>query len=145
MITITQVEDGIIDRLKDQVDYLKTCGSLGDFQVDEAADLTLTFPAAYVVYTSGVYENLPGSAQDRTMIFTILAMAKSARAGDAPRHGEASEKGVYDLLEDIRSALTNQTVGLDISGLLPVDEEAIEGTKDLAIYGIRFQARCENE
>lgn len=147
MLTITQIEDAIIARLKDQITYLRTCGSLADFQATDLTDitqLTLNFPAAWVVYAGGEFENLAGNAQDRRMVFTVLVAAKSARGGDAPRHGEASEKGVYDMLEDIRAALTNQTVGLSISGLLPVDEEAVEGTKDLAIFAIRFWTRCEN-
>ena len=60
----------------------------------------------------------------------------------SPRHGAAGEKGVYEVLEDVRAALTGQDCGIAIEPLLPVSDKAISGSRDLAVYGIRFKTRC---
>lgn len=141
MYTITQIEDAMIARLENQISYLRTCDSLGAFLVDEAEDLTIRFPATYVVYDRGDYNHMVSGVQDKAMIFNVVVMARNLRGSGAARRGEGSDKGAYDLLEDARAALTNQNCGLDIDPLIPVDEEPIEGTRDVAIYVIRFKTR----
>ena len=141
MYTIDQIEDAIIARLNTQLTYLITCDSLGEHLMDEIENITLRFPAAYTVYSAGRYMHASG-VQDREMEFIVILMAKSLRGDKAARHGQGSEKGVYEMLEDTRAALTGQKCGLDIDELLPIDEDGIEGTKEMAAYGIRFKTRC---
>lgn len=146
MLTIDQIEDAVVEELTDELGYLKTCKPLAEYLRDEVEDLTVRCPAAYVVYLGGTFENLPGNAQDRTMNFLVIVMAQNLRGDEAARHGQGFERGVYEMLEDVRSTLSDETCGLNISGLLPQDEEAIDiGTQNLAVYGIRFETRCENE
>jgi phage gp37-like protein len=143
MYTIATIEDAIIAQLKDEISYLKTCDSIDEFQVDDVAELVIRSPAAYVVYKGGEYESLPGGVQDRVMVFLVIAVAKSARGGDAPRHGAGGDKGAYDMIEDVRAALSGERCGLAISALLPVLEECIGTGPDIAIYGIQFRTREE--
>jgi len=142
MYTIDQIEDAIISRLQAQLTYLKTCASLGEFLLDEVEDITVRFPAAYVAYERGEYHHAVSGVQDRIMTFVVVVMVKSLRGQEEARHGMGSEKGAYELLEDVRSALSDQDLGLQIDPLLPVDEQALEGDKQLAMYGIRFRTRC---
>lgn len=142
MYTIAQIEDAIISRLRAQLTYLRTCESLGDFLLSEAEDLTKLFPAVYVAYEGGEYNHEVSGMQDRRMTFSVIVMVKSLRGQEEARHGQGSEKGAYEVLDDVREALTDQTCGLEIDPLLPLDEAAVEGTKSLAIYGIRFRTRC---
>jgi phage gp37-like protein len=139
---IAQIEDAIIARLKAQLTYLKTCDSLGDYLADEAEDITIRFPAAYVVYGGGTYSYATSGVQDREMMFWVRAMAKNLRGDRAARHGKGADKGVYEILEDARAALTNQTCGLQIDPLLPVPEEPVAGDEHFADYGIGFKTRC---
>lgn len=144
MYTIDQVEDAILARLNGQIAYLKTCTSLGEWLSDLAdlEDITIRYPAAYLFYDGGEYDQDANVVQDRRMRFTVLVMVKSLRGQEAARHGQGAEKGAYDLLDDVRAALSNQACGLDIDPLLPVDEAAVEGTREQAIYAIRFETRC---
>jgi len=143
MITITEIEDAIIEELKSEISYLKTCGSIGEFEVDEIEELLVQCPAAYVMYDGGDFEEGAGEALDRDMTFSVIVVAKNVRGGDEARHGKGSEKGAYDMIEDVRAALTGNSCGLDITGLLPDREEAIAGDKEIAVYGIKFRTRCE--
>ena len=141
MYSIGQIEDAIVARLKAQLTYLKTCDSLNEDLLGEIETLTIRPPAAYVIYNSGRYEHRTG-VQDRFMEFLVILMAKNLRGDRAARHGTGPEKGVYEMLDDARKALTDQSCGLDIDPLLPGDEELIGGTKEMAAYGIRFKTRC---
>lgn len=142
MYTIGQIEDAILERLQDQLTYLKTCDSLGEYLRDTVEDITIRFPATYVVYEGGIFSHEMSGVQDREMTFSVIAMAKNLRGDREARHGKGAEKGAYEMIEDARAALTNYACGLDIDPLLPTDEESIEGTDQMAAYGIRFKTRC---
>jgi len=141
MYTITEIESGIINRLKTQLTYLKTCKSLGEVLSNDAADFAVQTPAAYVVYEGGRYEHTMSGTQDRWMNFAVIVVAKNLRGDEEARRGQGTAKGAYDLLDDARATLSNNAVGLTIDPLLPVDETAIENTEKSAAYAIRFATR----
>jgi phage gp37-like protein len=142
MYTVTEIEDAIVDRLKSEVGYLRTCASLGQFLVNESREFTRLFPAAYVSYARGSYDHRMNGIQDREMVFDVVCMASNARGDEAARHGDGTGKGAYDVMEDVRAALTNQSCGLNIDPLLPESEEHIEGDQKMAIYAVTFRTRC---
>ena len=142
MYTIAQIEDAIIERLKTQLTYLKTCAPLADYLVDEAEDITIRCPASYVVYSEGTFDHAMSGIQDRRMIFAVIVMAKNLRGDVAARHGKGSEKGTYEMLDDVRVTLSGQKCGLDIDELIPLDEGPVEGTETGSLYSIRFETRC---
>jgi len=140
-ITITEIENAIVDRLKTQLTYLQTCKSLGEALSNDAADFAVQTPAAYVVYEGGRYEHIMSGTQDRFMNFGVIVVAKNLRGDEEARRGQGAAKGAYDLLDDVRADLSNNAVGLNIDPLLPVDETAIENTEKAAVYAIRFATR----
>jgi phage gp37-like protein len=143
--TIAQIEDAIVSRLASGLPFLRTCSSLADFfaaDLAAIAGLTTLCPAAYVVYTGAEYSYKMGAVQEREMAFTVIAAVRNLRGEPAPRLGAAGETGVYEVLESIRTALTGQDCGIAIEPLLPVSEKAVSGSRDLAVYGIRFKTRC---
>ena len=139
MPTITEIENTIVDGLKEKLDYLKTCKSLGEGMVNEIKDLTIQCPAIYVVYERGEYSQETISTQDKKMIFGVIVMAKNYRGDAAARQGQGDTKGAYDLLEDVRAELVDNDLGLDIDPLMPVDESPLETQIDQAAYVIRFE------
>lgn len=144
-MTITEIEQAIISRLRDQIAYLRTVGSIAEFladDIDSIEEYAPLCPAAFVVYDHGDFNHKMSGVQDREMIFNVLVVVRNLRGDSAARHGAAGEKGVYDVLEDVRSALSDQACGLSIDPLLPVSEEGIAGSKDLAVYGMAFRTRC---
>jgi len=145
MPTLSQIETAICARLRAQIPYLRACASLADFLARDLEDLetiALQLPAAYVAYEGGEYEHLVSGVQDRTMLFAVLAVVANYRGEESVRHGMGAEKGAYDLLEDIRAALSDQDCGIAMDPLLPIREGAIDGNDALQIYGITFRTRC---
>lgn len=145
MLTVTDVENAIIARLRSEIPYLRTCGSLAEFlasDIEQIEELAPLLPAAYVVYGGGRFDHKMSGIQDRRMTFLVVVVVRNLRDNEAVRHGRAGEKGIYDLLEDVRAALTDTDCGIEIDPLLPEAEEPIAGTTDLAVYGISFGTKC---
>jgi phage gp37-like protein len=146
MYTVVQIEDAIIAQLKSGMSYLKTCASMAEFLSSRLEEndccLPLLSPAVYVVYDRGSYSHKMSGAQDREMLFTIIAVVENLRGDVAARHGQGPHKGAYELLEDIRISLSNHSCGLNIDPLTPLSEEAISGNEKMAVYGISFRTSC---
>lgn len=142
MVTLTEIERAIVNRLRQQIPYLRECASMGSFLLDEMEDLVLRCPAAFVTYQQGEYGYGTSGIQDRRMRFTIALVVRSERGDEAARQGRDPEIGIYRLLDDVRIALTDQTCGLSIDPILPQSERAIGGSEEISIYGITLQTRC---
>jgi len=142
MYKINEIEDAIVSRLKTQIPYLLTCNSLGDIIMSQAQERTLNYPAVYVVYKKGTYDHQIAGVQDKEMDFTVVAMAKNYRGEKEARHGKLTEKGAYNIMDDVRAALTNHAVGLDIDPLFPMDESELDGGESVATYGVVFRTKC---
>lgn len=144
MPRITTIEQAIAGRLSSELPYLRTCGSLPDFlgrdtgTIEEMAPLC---PSAYVIYRQGRYSQKISGCLDREMAFSVIVVVRNLRGDGAVRHGAQGEKGVYEVLEDVRAALTNQSCGVEIDPLAPVSEGAVAGSRDFAVYEILFKTR----
>lgn len=135
----------MVARLESQISYLKKCDSIGEFLIDDLDALAKQTPAAYVAYQNGRYDHKTSGVQDRHMTLSVIAVARSFRSQKAARAGRGtSEKGAYDVLEDVRAALSDQACDLDIDPLIPVRDGMIAGTQSIAIYAIDFETRCRD-
>lgn len=143
MVKITDIEDAIIEQLGKEIDYLKTVAPLSQFLRQDADEIAIFCPAVYVSYDSGTFQ--PIGTQylfDREMIFTLVVVVRNFVSSSLVLHGDTTRNGIYDVLEDIRSALQGQTLEEDIYPLSPVEEKAITGDQNIAVYGISFMTRC---
>lgn len=145
MPNITEIESAIIARLNAEIPYLRACGPVAEFlarDMENIQEMALICPAAFVVYSGARFGHKISGVQDREMVFSVLAVVRNLRKDGAVLHGAAGEKGVYDLLEDIRAALTDQNCGIAMDPLLPESEQAVIGSRDFAIFEIEFRTRC---
>ncbi len=147
MPDIAQIENAIMERLRENLPYLRTCGTLSEFLggdmgvIEEMAPLC---PAAFVIYEQGIFAQRLSGVLDREMTFGVIVAVRNFRAESALRHGSAGEKGIYDALEDVRAALSGQACGVEMDPLLPISEEAVTGSRDFAVYEIMFKTRCRS-
>ncbi len=145
MPSITDIETAIIGRISDSLPCLRTCGSLSEFlgrDIEAIEEMAPLCPAAFVIYARGKYSQKLSGFQDREMIFGVIVVVRNLRSESAVRHGSAEEKGVYELLEDVRAALCGQSCGMEMDPLAPVSEQAVAGSRDFAVYEILFGTRC---
>ena len=144
MYTITEIEDAIIETLKASAmgSYCKKIDSYqiegGDLE-DQIRIFAMQLPCALVIDSSGDFVHHPNKQQDKEMIFSILVCAQSMRGGGESRRGTV---GTYKMLDDLRSTLTGQRVGLTIDPLMPVNEKAEVNTKMFSAYSMDFRTKC---
>jgi phage gp37-like protein len=144
MYTITEIEDAIITTLKAS-DMGAYCKKIDSYQI-EGGDLeeqirifTGQLPCALVIYSESIFEHFPNKQQTEEMTFSILVCAQSLRGGGESRRGGI---GVYKMLEDLRSILTGQRVGLTIDPLMPMRRRAEINTKNFSAYSMDFRTKC---
>ncbi|MHC1727953.1 MAG: phage protein Gp37 [Syntrophobacteraceae bacterium] len=145
MPAIAEIENAILERLRASLPYLRTCGSLSEFlgrDLDAIEEMAPLCPAAFVIYEQGTYSQKMSGVQDREMHFCVILAVRNLRGESALRHGSPGQKGIYDVLEDVRAALSEQSCGVEIDPLSPVTEEAVSGSRDFAVYEILFRTRC---
>lgn len=147
MSVIAEIEDAIIGRLSASISYLRTCDSLSSLlqrDINAIEQIAPLCPAAFAVYKRGAYSHSISGALDREMVFGVIVAVKNLKGDGAVRHGTAGDKGIYDVLEDVRAALSGQACGIAMDPLLPVSEEALVGRRDFALYEILFKTRCRS-
>ena len=143
MIEPSTIEDAIIARLKAEIAYLKTVDVLAALLSDESPDFTLLAPAAFVTYGGGPYKRVGSSSKfDRDMKFNIVIVQRNFNGQRRLLHGDGAKKGVYDVLKDVRIALTDQALGLAIWPFTPIDDQPLEATRDVVVWGFSFHTRA---
>ena len=145
MPSITEIEQAIIGRLTDSISYLRTRGSISEFLGRDIAaieEMSPLCPAAYVIYGRGKYSQKLSGRLDREMTFGVIVIVRNFRGETELRHGGAGEKGAYEVLEDVREALSGQSCGIEMDPLEPVSEQAVAGSRDFAVYEVLFKTKC---
>lgn len=136
--TIADIEDAILTVLQasDLADIARTIDSYHgeiDELVREVRSLTVPLPAVFVLYAGSVFDEAANRSFDDEQAFTVVAVARSLRSRAELRDG------MYDLLEQIKAALIDNNLGLDIEPLHPLRIEAALVAKDLSVYGLDFK------
>jgi len=144
MYTITEIEDAIISTLKGST-MNSYCKKIDSYQI-EGGDLeeqirlfSLQMPCVLVIYSEGIYVRFPNKRLEREMKFSILVCSESLRGGGESRRGLI---GAYKMLEDLKTVLTGQKLGLDIDPIFPVREAAEVNTKGFSAYSMEFITKC---
>lgn len=132
---ITEIEDGIIEKLKDELHYLRTVETYSGQLGGDIERLPVGFPAAYVVYGGSSLERVDGPVHEERAEFSVIVAARDPR-GRASAARE--EPGAYQMLEDVLGALTNDTLGLAVQRLRPLRVSLLSITGTTALYSVDF-------
>lgn len=143
-LDISEIEKAVIARIKDQLPYIETCESWSAFRTGELKDNTLAYPAAYTVFDrSGTFLYTADQIQDIPLTFRVVVMQRTLGidvSGAESRQGDNSQvKGVYEILNDLRLALTGYRDSTDLDVLKPILPQSIQSIfqdENIAIYGM---------
>jgi phage gp37-like protein len=139
-LTIIDLEDALIDRIKAQLSYLKTVESYGGQLEGDLRQLAVRFPAVFVMLGAVRHDaelDAFGGTYGAECIFDLAVCCRNLR-GEAA--GRRESQGAYQILDGLRQALAGQTLGL--AGAQPVEpdkEEALVIERDLVIYRAAYR------
>ncbi len=146
--TIDQIEDAILAKLRATSlgGYCQKIDTYGGPIVAESVKdfmAGVKSNACFVHYRDGVWRD---DETTKAMVFIIIVMAKNLRGGAAARKGGGPQEiGAYQMLEDVKSALKQQQLGLDIIPLKPRRESIVGAESHIAIYAIEFETYFHEE
>lgn len=149
--TIKAIEDAIVAALEADAQLAASCQTIvatqGTFDAARKAGQVLKLPALAVLYVGGDDEPRGMWAFEETATFQVTVAARNLRASHVAARGTGTEAGAYELVERVRAVLSGQTLGLDISELVPrrVEAQRIDTDELEAHYIIQFTTRYEVE
>ena len=141
--SIEDIEDAILKTLQDDATlaaYVKTFERMPWDNITELAKILKQYPAIVVTYKGGVDDNNIYSVCDHTGVFAILAANKNVRSPSAAARGPVDgEKGAYDMLTDVLSALNFSKLGLDIISCISKGVRLVGATESMTIFSREFE------
>jgi phage gp37-like protein len=115
---IGELEDAIVARIRAAqaaavwAYKLRTIETYGG-QIDESAQSTFNFPAAFVSFTGSKQKTRSGERGRIMEVSLVLYVAaRNPRNERSTRHGDSREAGSYQIAEDLIALLENQRVGM---------------------------------
>jgi len=129
-MSISEIEDAIVNRLVEKVAEVKTVkGYEGEF----AEIKVLKRPAALVVYEKGEYERRNLSLLRRS-VWTILVVAEGLQ-------GDKRRQGAYELLEKVREALWDFSPGEGCGVLELKKESLLRSLPNLVVFAQDYELK----
>jgi len=143
---IGAIENAIIAKIQAASDAsalgyrFKTVESFGQtITPDNLRRSTQSFPAALVVFageprpTDG-----PGGKTRHSPMFTIFLCQKNRRGDGSSRSGKDGKVGTYQMIEDVRGLLSEQTLGLAIDPIKPGAVRSVMQDDGPSIYALEL-------
>ncbi|OGP72150.1 MAG: hypothetical protein A2Y80_06935 [Deltaproteobacteria bacterium RBG_13_58_19] len=133
----TAVEDAVLAALEARVGPL--IQTLKTYQGDWLEDLQRQgwrLPAVLLLLERSRAEQMTARSFDVILDFRLLVVVRQLRGEEA---GRREEGGVYQILAEIREALWNQDLGLDILPLGLIQEEPLLNTQEFTVYAADYR------
>lgn len=147
MLTITQIEDLLIARIKAELPYLADVSSYKGQLEKKIAELVLRTPAVLVSLQelSGeptTFVEMGGvSSYALTYVFSLAVVCRDLRGEAAGRRGDT---GAYRILDDLFAALTDYILDADLQPLAYNEAEALLITKEVVIFAATYTVTQED-
>lgn len=137
--TIKDLEDAILAALANQMgSYVKTIESYqGQLEAD-LGEFAWRLPATLVMLRATNAGKAAAHSYDLNLIFTIIVADRNLRGNVESRGGST---GAYQMLEDLRWALWDKDLGLEINPFVLLKEEALINNRQLAAFAADYQTQ----
>jgi len=151
MYTITEIENAIVTALDaDPINtYAKTIESYDGQLEQEIGKTLLILPAVLPVFAGDRFTEASGSntVYNRICDWDVLVAFRNLRGESATRRGVsgASEIGIYEALDDVRSKLVGENLGLEIEPFRILWRRRILASARAFIYSVRIQTQMDYE
>ena len=137
-VDLSEIERTIIEKVKYEIPYFKTVGTIGDWLKRDVERLSILAPGFFFLFEDGDYQPVGTSIFEVEMIFTAVIVAKNYTSQETLLHGKLGTRGVYEIIKDVSSLFINNDFGLPIRPMVPRKLYGIGGDDYVAIYGFDF-------
>lgn len=145
MLSLTEIEDLLLARIKAQLPYLVTVESYQG-QIDEKAiedaKVVIRTPAVLVLLKKTAGSLIAFNEVEETYEFTLIIACRNLRGQEAARREDG---GAYQILTDLRRALWDYTLAPALLPLEFVLDDAFLVTREWAIYFATYTTKQEIE
>ena len=140
MLTITQIEDLLIHRIRAELPYLAHADSYKGQLEQEIAELVLRSPAVLVSLQELPGEPADFSEYELAYTFSLVVVCRNLRGEAAGRRGDI---GAYRILDDLFTALKDHRLDSNLTPLAYNKAEAILITKEVVIFAASYTVTQE--
>lgn len=140
MLNLTDMEDLLLSRIKEQLPYVVTVESYQGQIKEDMAETVIRTPAVLALLKNTVGSPSSFGEYSNTYKFNLIVVCRNLRSRQAARREEG---GVYQILEDLRQALTDFILDPELQPVSFEQEEAFFVTKEWAIYFASYS--CQQE
>jgi phage gp37-like protein len=141
-MTFSDIESGLIEAIRAGLPYVPTVETYAGQLEGEIESLPMQWPAVFIVYSASEFSLVDGPNMAETCEFSLLVAAQNLRDQAAVRQDAA--EGCYRMITDLLALLTNQRLGLDMQGLLPVRVALVHTSRSITIYGVDVRASFDS-
>lgn len=135
--SIIDIEDAVLVALQAQMSsYVKTIESYQGELTGDFPEPGRRLPATLVMLKGSRSEKTTSHSYDLYLIFAIVVIDRNLRGNVAGRRGNT---GIYRMLEDVRLALWDHDLGLEINPFILLKEEALVNNREIAAFGADYQ------
>jgi len=140
--SIEEIEDAMVSTVQNDETlsgYIKIFERMPWDRIMDLEKILKQYPAIIVAYRGG-NDNNKYPVCDHAGVFAVLCAHKNVRSPSAAARGPVSgEKGVYDMLGDVFSALQFSNLGLSIISCISKGVRAVSATQSLTIFSREFE------
>lgn len=152
MLIFAQLEDAVIDRVKNASDSnalgyrLASIGSYGgEFDDETFFTQFRKFPAVWVTVGGDKPRKISAKAWECNLTLAVMVGTRNVRGERFTRQGAVGEVGSYQLAQDVRDLLVGQDFGRMVSALDPGPLRTLfntrQGSEARSVLALEFAAR----
>jgi phage gp37-like protein len=141
MLTITQIENLLIARIRESLPYLVEVASYQGQLEKEIAELVLRTPAVLVSLQELPGETASFEGYALTYTFSLAVVCRDLRGEAASRRGDT---GAYRILDDLYAALKDHALDAQLQPLSYDKAEALLITKEVVIFAATYTVMQED-
>lgn len=134
-MTIGEIEDLLIDRIKGALPYLGTVESYNNQLEGDLQECAFRFPAVFAVLRGVRQGPSEFGGYEAAHDFDLLVVAKNLRGQAEARRGN---RGAYGILDDLRSALADYQLEARLQPCIPGKVEALVMDRTGVMYGLEL-------
>lgn len=144
MLSITEIEDLLKERIRAQLPYLAVVESFRG-QVDfarEVPELVMRTPGVIVMLGGRKGEDGTYEDQNLALTWNLGVVVKNLRGEEEARR---DPEGAYQILEDLWAALARCVLHDDLQPLSFVEEDLLWASKEFVMYGAKYSLTLEKD